>query len=208
MSAEKLEKLKEAIIALDGEKATKLTNEAIKTGVDPVEVVEQALRPSLEKLGKDFEEDQIFLPELVAAGKIATQVGEIVEAEMAGEIDAISKGTVALGSVKGDMHSIGKNIVGVLMKASGFKVIDLGVDVPPEEFLEVIQDIDVIALSGLLTSATRSMRDTIEQVKDKYSDKIVITGGAAMNPELAQALGVLYGPDAASGVRLLDEALS
>ena len=95
-----------------------------------------------------------------------------------------------------------------MMKAFGFKVVDLGVDVAPEEFLEVVPDVDVVAMSGLLTTATKSMRTTIEQVAEKYSDKVVITGGAAMNPELAKALGVLYGPDAASGVRMLDEALS
>jgi methanogenic corrinoid protein MtbC1 len=81
------------------------------------------------------------------------------------------------------------------------------VDVTPEEFLEVVEEVDVVAMSGLLTTATRSMRATIEQLAEKNSDKLVITGGAAMNPELAKALGVMYGPDAASGVRMLDEAL-
>ena len=207
MNADKLDHLKEAIIALNGDEAVKLTNEAIEAGVQPLEIIENGLRPSLEKLGKDFEVGNIFLPELVAAGKIATQVGDIVEAEMVGGADSISRGTIALGSVKGDIHSIGKNIVGVLMKAAGFKVIDLGVDVEPEEFLEIIQDVEVVALSGLLTTATRSMREIIEKVKENHPDKIVITGGAAMNPELASALGVLYGSDASGGVRLLNEAL-
>jgi 5-methyltetrahydrofolate--homocysteine methyltransferase len=208
MSTEVLDQLKDAIIGLQREEAAKLTKEAIAAGIDPVKVVEKGLRPSLDEIGEAFEATKIFLPELVAAGKIAGEVGDIVEAELAGDKEVPSKGTIALGTVKGDIHSIGKNIVAVMMKAFGFKVVDLGVDVSPEEFLEVVEGVDVVAMSGLLTTATKSMRTTIEQVAEKYSDKVVITGGAAMNPELAKALGVLYGPDAASGVRMLDDALT
>ena len=207
MSTEILVQLREAIGGLKGDEAAKLAKEAIKSGIDPVKVVEQGLRPSLDEIGVAFEANKIFLPELVAAGKIAGVVGDIVEAELKGDKDVLTKGTIALGTVKGDIHSIGKNIVAVMMKAFGFKVVDLGVDVTPEEFLEKAPDVDVIAMSGLLTTATKSMRATIEQLAEKNSDKLVITGGAAMNPELAKALGVMYGPDAASGVRMLDEAL-
>ncbi len=207
MSTEILVQLREAIVGLKGDEAAKLAKEAIKSGIDPVKVVEQGLRPSLDEIGVAFEANKIFLPDLVAAGKIAGVVGDIVEAELKGDKDVLTKGTIALGTVKGDIHSIGKNIVAVMMKAFGFKVVDLGVDVTPEEFLEKAPDVDVIAMSGLLTTATKSMRATIEQLSEKNSDKLVITGGAAMNPELAKALGVMYGPDAASGVRMLDEAL-
>ncbi len=207
MSTENLDQLREAIVGLKGDEAAQLAKEAINSGVDPVKVVEQGLRPSLDEIGVAFEANKIFLPELVAAGKIAGVVGDIVEAELKGDTDVLSKGTIALGTVKGDIHSIGKNIVAVMMKAFGFKVVDLGVDVTPEEFLEKAPEVDVIAMSGLLTTATKSMRATIEQLAEKNSDKLVITGGAAMNPELAKALGVMYGPDAASGVRMLDEAL-
>ena len=208
MSTEILDQLREAIVGLNGDEAAKLAKEAIKSGIDPVKVVEQGLRPSLDEIGVAFEANKIFLPELVAAGKIAGVVGDIVEAELKGDKDVLTKGTIALGTVKGDIHSIGKNIVAVMMKAFGFKVIDLGVDVTPEEFLEKAQEVDVIAMSGLLTTATKSMRATIEQLSEKNSDKLVITGGAAMNPELAKALGVMYGPDAASGVRMLEKALA
>jgi 5-methyltetrahydrofolate--homocysteine methyltransferase len=207
MTTEVLDQLKEAIIGLKRDEAAKLTREAIAAGIDPLEVVEKGLRPSLDEIGAAFEATEIFLPELVAAGKIAAEVGDIVEADLAGDKEMPTKGIIALGTVKGDIHSIGKNIVAVMMKAFGFKVVDLGVDVAPEEFMDVVEGVDVVAMSGLLTTATKSMRTTIEQVSEKYSDKVVITGGAAMNPELAKALGVLYGPDAASGVRMLDEAL-
>ena len=207
MSTEILDQLREAMVGLKGDEAVKLTKEAIQSGIDPVEIIEKGLRPSLDEIGEAFVATRIFLPELVAAGKIAEKVGDIVEADLKGDKDVLTKGTIALGTVKGDIHSIGKNIVAVMMKAFGFKVVDLGVDVTPEEFLEKAPDVDVIAMSGLLTTATKSMRATIEQLSEKNSDKLVITGGAAMNPELAKALGVMYGPDAASGVRMLDEAL-
>jgi 5-methyltetrahydrofolate--homocysteine methyltransferase len=207
MSTEILDQLREAMVGLKGDEAVKLTKEAIQSGIDPVEIIEKGLRPSLDEIGEAFVATRIFLPELVAAGKIAEKVGDIVEADLKGDKDVLTKGTIALGTVKGDIHSIGKNIVAVMMKAFGFKVVDLGVDVTPEEFLEKAPEVDVIAMSGLLTTATKSMRATIEQLSEKNSDKLVITGGAAMNPELAKALGVMYGPDAASGVRMLDEAL-
>jgi 5-methyltetrahydrofolate--homocysteine methyltransferase len=208
MTTESLERLRASIIGMDAAASKALTAEAIEGGVDPLEIVEKAIRPSLDQIGADFEAGRVFLPELVAAGNIASEVGALVEEAMAGDRNIPTKGTVALGTVKGDIHSIGKNIVGVMMKAFGFKVVDLGVDVSPEEFLEAAPGADIVAMSGLLTTATRSMKEVIGAVGERYPQKHIITGGAAMNPELAKALGVLYGPDAASGVRMLNEALA
>jgi methanogenic corrinoid protein MtbC1 len=208
MSDEILGRLRAAILELDGEKAQTLTSSAIEAGVSPMDIIEGGLRPCLKELGDDFEAERIFLPELVAVGNIAGEVGDIVEQAMAGDEAAPKQGAIALGTVKGDIHSIGKNIVAVMMKAYGFSVNDLGVDVTPEEFLDAAPEADVVAMSGLLTTATRTMKDVIEQVSDQYPDKIIITGGAAMNPELAKALGVLYGPDAATGVRMLGDTLA
>ena len=207
MSDEVLKQLREAILGLDGKKAKALTTSAIEAGTAPLDVVEGALRPALKQLGDDFEAERIFLPELVAVGNIAGEVGDVVEGALVGDDSAPRQGAIALGTVKGDIHDIGKNIVAVMMKAYGFKVDDLGVDVTVEEFLDAAPGADVIAMSGLLTTATRTMKEVIEQVSARYPDKTIITGGAAMNPELAAALGVLYGPDAASGVRMLGEAL-
>ena len=206
-SDEILKQLRDAISDLDGERAKELTASALEAGTDPLAVVEGALRPSLKQLGEDFEAEKIFLPELVAVGNIAGEVGDIVEEALADDEAAPKQGAIALGTVKGDIHSIGKNIVAVMMKAYGFKVNDLGVDVTPEEFLDAAPDADVIAMSGLLTTATRTMKAVIERVSAQFPDKVIIAGGAAMNPELAKALGVLYGPDAATGVKMLGEAL-
>ena len=203
-----LEKLREAIIEIDKDESMKLAKEAVDGGIDPLLVMEKALRPGLDHLGKEFEEFRVALPELVVAGDIATDIGKIVEDALIGGGEIPVKGSIALGTVKGDVHSIGKNIVVVMMKAYGFKVRDLGADVDPNEFLEVAEEVDALGLSGLLTLSTRSMKETIEKVQDRYDEKIIISGGAAMDPDLADRLGVLYGPDASSGVKILEEALS
>ncbi|MBW2368455.1 MAG: cobalamin-dependent protein [Deltaproteobacteria bacterium] len=207
MSKSTLEKLQAAILELDEEESVKLTRQAIDDGINPIEVVEKGLRPCLTQMGKGFEAYEIALPELVIAGDIAGEIGEIVEQALVGNKDALNKGTIVIGTVRGDLHAIGKNIVAVIMKAYGYKVIDLGEDVHTEEFMEVAPDVDAVCLSGLLSLATRSMKETIAAVKATYPDKIIITGGAAMDPTVAEALGIFYGTDAAAGVSILDNAL-
>jgi 5-methyltetrahydrofolate--homocysteine methyltransferase len=175
--------------------------------VNPLDIIEKGLRPSLDYLGKEFEEYRVALPELVVAGDIATEMGRLVEEALLEGQEIPMKGSIAIGTVKGDIHSIGKNIVGVMMKAYGFKVIDLGADVSPEEFMEVASEVDALGLSGLLTLATRSMKETVAKVVEKYPEKIIIAGGAAMDTDLADRIGVHYGPDAASGVRILEKII-
>ena len=202
-----LEKLREAVFALDSKSARRYARRALESGIDPVDIVENALRPGLESIGREFEASKVFLPELVAAGDIASEIGGILERAMVVGRELPSRGSVALGTVKGDVHSIGKNIVGVMMRAEGFRVIDMGVDVSSDDFLKAAAEVDAIALSGSVTAASRSMKEIADKVSAQYPARVIITGGAAINPELAMALGVLYSPDAARGVKMLGEAL-
>jgi len=202
-----LQNLQKSIFEFDENLATKFTEDALKAGISPMEIVENALRPCMNKMGEEFEKHEIGLPELVVVGDIATQLGKVLEDALGDDAALSDKGSIALGTVKGDLHTIGKDIVCVMMKASGYKVVDLGGDVPPERFLELAQDMDAIGMSALLTLATKSMQETIEAVRSAYQDKIILVGGAAINPELAGALGVYYGADANEGVRILNEAL-
>ncbi|MBW2370255.1 MAG: cobalamin-dependent protein [Deltaproteobacteria bacterium] len=207
MENDVLQNLQNSIYDFDEDQAIKYTEQALNSGLMPLQIVEDALRPCLNKMGEDFEKYEIGLPELVVVGDIATQLGKVLE-DALGDASALSdKGSIALGTVKGDLHTIGKDIVCVMMKASGFKVADLGGDVSPERFLEMAQDMDAIGLSGLLTLATRSMRKTIELVNGNCPGKIILVGGAAMEPQLASDLGVLYGANANEGVSLLTQAL-
>jgi len=128
--------------------------------------------------------------------------------EALGEREEIPhKGTIAVGTAKGDIHTIGKAMVITVMRVNGFKVIDLGVDVSPEEFLEVADKVEAMGLSSLISLSTKSMEETIKKVSSKYPDVVIIIGGAAVAPALAKGFGVLYGADAASAPRIVEENL-
>jgi len=207
MGAELLKDLVDAMLRYDTAQSEKPAKQIVESGTDPLDIIDKALRPTLDRLGKDFENYKVGLPELVVAGDIAMAVSSIVEEGLVSGKEIPVKGKVAIGTVKGDIHSIGKNIVCVMMRAYGFKVLDLGADVSPNEFLKAAEGVDAIGLSGLLTLATRSMKETIDKVMAQHPGKIIIAGGAAMDPGLAEKLGVLYGPDATAGVRILEDEL-
>lgn len=207
MGSDKLIELKEAIEGLQRARAIELTEATLAAGTVPMDVVEQALRPAMQTVGDQFEQGKMFLPELVQVGKIAAEMGGLLEKAMASSGGHAARWSVAIGTVKGDVHVIGKNIVAVMLRAHGFDVRDLGSDVSSEEFLAAAEEVDAIGMSALLTTVTRNIRDIVTAVSAAHPDKVIIAGGAAMNPGLADALGVLYGPDAASGVKLLVETL-
>jgi 5-methyltetrahydrofolate--homocysteine methyltransferase len=202
-----LKKLQDAMYAGNKIEVERLAREALSGGIEPLKVLEEGMRPGLSRVGDAFEAGDLFLPELVGAGDAALAVSNIIE-EALGEGEEIPrKGTIAVGTVKGDIHSIGKGMVITMMRVNGFKVIDLGVDVSPEEFLEVADKVEAIGLSSLISLSTKSMEETIKKVSSKYPDVVIIIGGAAVDPALAKAFGVLYGADAASAPRIVEENL-
>ena len=202
-----LKKLQDAMYAGNKIEVERLAREALSGGIEPLKVLEEGMRPGLSRVGDAFEAGDLFLPELVGAGDAALVVSNVIE-EALGEGEEIPrKGTIAVGTVKGDIHSIGKGMVITMMRVNGFKVIDLGVDVSPEEFLEVADKVEAIGLSSLISLSTKSMEETIKKVSPKYPDVVIIIGGAAADPELAKAFGVLYGPDAASAPKIVEENL-
>ncbi len=202
-----LKKLQDAMYAGNKIEVERLAREALSGGVEPLKVLDEGMRPGLSRVGDAFEAGDLFLPELVGAGDAALAVSNIIE-EALGEGEEIPrKGTIAVGTVKGDIHSIGKGMVTTMMRVNGFKVIDLGVDVSPEEFLEVADKVEAIGLSSLISLSTKSMGETIKRVSAKYPDVVIIIGGAAVDPALAKAFGVLYGADAASAPGIVEENL-
>lgn len=203
-----LKKLQDSIYEGDQIESEKLAQEVLSSGIEPLRIIEEGMNPSLAHVGNDFEAGELFLPELVCAGNAALAVSNVVERAVGAEKEIPTKGTIAIGTVKGDIHTIGKNLVCTMMKVNGFKVIDLGADVSPEEFLGVADKVGAIGLSGLLSLSTRSMEETIKKVSAKYPDVTIMIGGAAADPALAESFGVLYGPDAASASRILGENLN
>jgi dimethylamine corrinoid protein len=175
------EDLINAVVDIDEDRVYQIVKEMIAKKFSPQEII-SFLREGVEIIGNKFNKKEYFLTELVMAGEIFTQAASILEPIMEEEITADASGeTIVIGTVEGDVHDIGKNIFVTLLKSAGFNTIDLGVNVPPEKFIEKVKETNakVVAFSGLLTIAMESMKATIEALKKaglRDSVKIIIGG--------------------------------
>ncbi|MEM1515151.1 MAG: corrinoid protein [Thermoproteota archaeon] len=185
-----LEDLIDAFISLDEGRVLRIVEDLIKGGKDPSEVLD-ACRRATAVIGERFERGEYFLSELIFAGEIFSNVMKIILPKLKKEVKPI--GTIVLGTVQGDIHDIGKDIFKAFAEAAGFKVIDLGVDVPPEKFIEAVKTYnpDIVGMSGLLTTSYDSMKRTIEALKEAgLRDKVkVIIGGGKVNGHIKQYVG-------------------
>jgi len=183
-----------------------LVKELIKEGADPKEVLDSA-RAAMEIVGKRFEKEEYFIPDLVMAGEIMKGISEIVKPLLKkGEL-SIKKGKVLIGTVAGDIHDIGKDIVTFMLDVSGFDVLDLGIDVPASTFVEKTREFDprVVGLSGFLTLAFDSMKKTVEALeKAGLRDRVkVMIGGGQIDEEVRRYVRAdAYGKDAVAAVNL------
>jgi 5-methyltetrahydrofolate--homocysteine methyltransferase len=182
--SEQSKKLIDLIANMNEEEAINLANEMLDSGYDPMLLLEHC-RSGMDIVGKRFESGEYFLPELMLAGEMLTEISKkakplIVESQSEGE--AANKGVIVLGTVHGDLHDIGKNIVTFMLDINGYKVIDLGIDVPVDTFLDSIKEHkpSIVGLSGFLTLAFDSMKETIEAIQEaglRDNIKIMIGGG-------------------------------
>lgn len=206
--------LEKGVIEGEPEKVVELAQRALAAGIDPLDAINEGLIPGITEVGRRFECKDYFLPELMMAADAMKKGVTILEKEIAaGGRKRESLATVALGTVKGDIHDIGKSIVGTLLSAHGFDVIDLGVDVPAERFLEGVTDrgAGVVAMSALLPTTMPYMQRVIQELETRgLRDKVkVIVGGAPVTPEYARQIGADgYGDDAVAAVRVLRELVS
>jgi len=201
-----LEMLKERTIECDEEGLKKVSREALDLGVTPKEAIRQ-IQEGLKEVGDRFSKGDLFLPDLIIAGNVAQPViGILLERIPEGE--QTTAGTVVLGTVYGDIHDLGKNIVAAFLRAHGYKVHDLGTDVQVKDFVKKAQEVnaDIIAVSTLLTSSMIYQRDILQELKDQgMSDKFVIIGGSAANPEWAKEINVhAYARTAEDAVKACD----
>jgi len=202
---------KKAVIAGDKEKAEEIAKQAIEGGIPAAELLSDGFVPGITEIGSLFEEEKIYLPELVMAADAMKAAAEICNQSIPKD-ELTSKGTVILGTVKGDIHDIGKSIVESFLSANGFEVHDLGRDVPVETFIEKAQEhnADVIATSALLTTTMGGQRELEEKLqeaglKDKFK---TIIGGAPVNQGWADQIGAdAYAEDAASAAQKIAEIL-
>ena len=195
------------------DEAESLTQQALEQGMTPLDVVQKILVPTLTEVGQRFQDFEIFLPELMMAGEAAEKVTAIVEeATLKAGNPSLNLGTVILGQVEGDMHDIGRNIVGTLLKSHGFKVVDLGRDVPASTFLEAAEKekADIVALSALMTTTLPAQKRTVNLFSEvgKRKNYHIIVGGGAVSREWANEIGSDgYSRDAAGAVEICKELL-
>jgi len=187
-------------------------NAALEAGLGAEEILNQGMISAMTEVGRLFEEGEYFVPEMLIAAR-AMQAGLTILRPALAAADVQPKGRVAIGTVKGDLHDIGKNLVAMMLEGAGYDVLDLGVDVAPEKYLEVVQNesVDVIALSALLTTTMPSMKETLKVLIDAgVRDQIkVIVGGAPVTDEYAQQIGADgYSPDASQAVKLANLLLA
>ena len=198
-----------AITEMDEEGALRIAGEMIDGGRDPLEVLDLSRR-AMEIIGERFEMGEFFLPELVMSAEILRQIMEMVEPSLDQTADAVRLGGVVMGTVSGDIHDLGKDIVTFMLDVNGFEVRDLGVDVPPEKFVEAIAEMRPVAvgMSGLLTLAVESMKATVEAIQAAgLRDGVkIMVGGGAIDERIKDYVGAdAYGNDAVAAVSLAKE---
>ena len=207
MSAEIIESLKKAVIEMKFDQTAELTRKGLDAGLNAIDILNQALLPALDEVGTLFREGEYFLPDVLMSVKAYNDSYEILQSLLA-EGNYKAKGTVMMGTVEGDIHEIGKNILLALLQGNGFKVIDLGVQVPPQKFLEEAQkeNPDVIGMSSLLTTTMPAMKETIDLFDEKglRSNFKIIVGGSPVSQRFADEIGADgYGEDAQVAVELI-----
>ena len=203
-----LNSIRDALVNLDFDKAKEFTRIALENGVDPKEIVLKSVAEGMEVVGRKFESSEYFLSELIVAGEIGKEISEMLKPYLSLRGEEVKKvGKVVIGTVSGDLHDIGKNIVAMMLEAAGFEVIDLGADVPKERFVEAVRSDkpDILGMSALLTVTMVEMKNVIEALKEAgLREKVkVIIGGAAVTEDYAKSIGADgYGANAVEGVRI------
>jgi corrinoid protein of di/trimethylamine methyltransferase len=183
-----------------------LTQQAVDEGMGPEEILDQGLLPGMNVIGVKFKNNEVFVPEVLIAARAMNAGMEILKPLLAaGNVQ--SRGTVVIGTVKGDLHDIGKNLVGMMMKGKGLNVIDLGTDVAPKRFVEeaVANNANIIACSALLTTTMKGMEQVVKAVKEaNLQEKIkVMIGGAPVTESFKNTIGAdRYPPDAATAAEV------
>lgn len=185
-------KLADAVFRGSFGEAETITKELINNGSAPLDIINQGLIAGMDIVAPKFKAGEMFVPEVMMAAK-AMSVGMEVVKPLINDTDIPSKGTIVIGTVAGDLHDIGKNLVIMILESGGFKVIDLGVDVPIEKFVEAVKEHNpqIVGLSALLTTTMPAMQSTIDAFKEAgLRDNVkVIVGGAPLSPEFANQIG-------------------
>lgn len=203
------DKLVDAIVEMEEQNALQITEEWLSSDGDPLKILEDC-SAAMEIVGKRFESGEYFLPQLIMAGEMLKQISGLVKPHIKGETSSKNLGRILMGTVQGDIHNIGKDIVTFILEVNGFEVRDIGIDVPPEKFVEAIKDFkpQVVGMSGLLTLAFDSMKNTVQAITEAglREDVKIMIGGGQTSEKIREYSGADgYGEDALVAVRLARE---
>ena len=204
----------DALVGCDAATTVALTHQALESGLDPLTIINQGLVPGMESVGEKFQAGEYFLPQMVIAANVMQEAMAILEPELQARQQRVeSKGVVVIGTVKGDIHEIGKSLVATMMSANGFQVHDLGVDVPTADFIQKVNetDADLLGLSALLTTTMTAQREVLQALEETgIRGRVrVILGGAPVTQEWAESIGADgYADDAVGAVQLSRRLLS
>jgi len=205
------EKMSDAVINGKQDLVGELTQKAVDEGINPNEIIENGLINGMNVVGKRFKAGDMFVPEVLMSAK-AMKSGMNIVKPLLVEGERSAAGKVLLGTVSGDLHDIGKNLVGMLMESGGLEIVNLGTDIDPAEFAEKVREHkpDVLGMSALLTTTMLAMRDTIEVLEEEglREDVKIMVGGAPVTQEFADEIGADgWAPDAASAKDLAFDLL-
>jgi dimethylamine corrinoid protein len=206
------DELRDSLVELEEQEVLSGVEQALASGTDPITLVEQ-LREGMSIIGQKFEAREYYLSELIMSAEIFKESIALIEPHLEGSAGQGNKGTIVIGTVKGDIHDIGKNIVATLLRCEGYEVIDLGVDVPAGDFVDRTREsgAKLVALSGLLTPAFDEMKQTIEALDAAglRAQASVVIGGGPVNQTVVDYTGAdAWGRDAAHAVRLAEGYLA
>lgn len=200
---EEIQKVYDLVVRGKAKLVPAAVQEALDAGCDASDLLNKGMIAAMDEVGAKFKANEIFVPEMLVAAKAMKKGVEVLKPHLASGV-AGAAGKVIIGTVAGDLHDIGKNLVAMMLESSGFEVIDLGVDVPKEKFIETYEanpDTKIICCSALLTTTMPALRDTVAMINaSAFRSKVkVMVGGAPINQEFADAIGAdAYTPDAAS----------
>ena len=207
-----LQEIADALVVGNANKVKELTEKALAEGISAGQIIKEGLIPGMAVIGERFKKNEIYVPEVLIAAR-AMQAGLAIVKPLLTEAEAADKlGVVCIGTVKGDLHDIGKNLVAMMLEGAGFEVIDLGVDVAPEKFVEAVKEhnADFVALSALLTTTMVNMKETIQALTDAgLRDSVkVLVGGAPVTQAFTDDMGADgYAPDSGTPVDVANKLL-
>jgi 5-methyltetrahydrofolate--homocysteine methyltransferase len=210
MSEQVLKEISDCILKGDNKKIQELVPQALDAGLEPEKILMEGLIPGMEVVGEKFKAEDFYIPQVLLSERALNAAMEFISEKLEAE-GFKAKGTIVIGTVKEDLHDIGKNLVAAMLRGQGFKIIDLNVNVTPEQFVQAAAEhnADIVGMSALLTTTMDNMHATIEALKkNNFTGKIII-GGAPVTQEFADKIGAdLYAEDAASAVDIVKQAIA